>query len=222
MSERRSETRPRWRGNLARLLSIGAVLALIALLLYGLTTTGTSRQIDQSLADGEAPLAPEFELPVLEQGTLPQRLARRLAPALADEKLSLEELGGTPVVLNFWASWCGPCREEAPVLERGWREHGPEGVLYLGLNMQDITSDARAFLDEFNVEYPTIREQGNETARAYGATGIPETYFISTDGRVVSHVIGVVSDEQLDSGARAARSGEVAGALSGGARKPQR
>jgi len=222
MSEGDARPARRWPSSLGRLLSVAAVLALLALLLYGLTTSGSSQRIDQSLADGEAPLAPRFELSVLEPGTLPLALARRLAPALGDGTLSLEELGGTPVVLNFWASWCDPCREEAPILERGWQRHGPAGLLYLGLNMQDVTSDARGFLDEFGITYPTIREQSNDVAVSYGATGIPETYFISTQGRVVSHVIGVVSDEQLDSGTRAARSGRVVGSLSGGARKPQR
>jgi cytochrome c biogenesis protein CcmG/thiol:disulfide interchange protein DsbE len=210
------------RSRLPRLLAVAAVLLLIGLLAHGLTTTGSNTAVDQSLAAGEAPLAPSFDLPILERGTIPAPLARRLAAELETEDLSLAELRGTPLVLNFWASWCGPCREEAPILEAGWRRHGPEGVLYLGLDMQDVTDDARAFLAEFGITYPTIRDQSNEVARSYGATGIPETYFVSAEGRIVSHVIGVVSAEQLDVGAQAARAGRVAGAVSGGARKPQR
>lgn len=199
-----------------------AVVAFIALLAYGLLSQGTHTTIDADLANGEAPAAPEFELELLAPGDLPARLAARLRPALADERLSLAELRGTPFVLNFWASWCVPCREEAPILADGWRRHGAQGVLYLGLNMQDLTDDALGFIEEFDVRYPNVREPAKATAEAYGATGIPETYFVSARGRIVGHVIGVVTDEQLDTGARAAKARQVVGSVTGGERRPQR
>lgn len=207
---------------LTRFLALAAVVAFVALLAYGLLSESADTTIDQGLAEGEAPLAPEFELEVLVRGTLPPSLGREFDPAFSDDRLSLAELRGTPFVLNLWASWCIPCREEAPTLARGWREHGPRGVLYLGLNMQDVTEDALDFIDEFDVRYPTVREPDNATARAYGATGIPETYFVSPRGRIVGHVIGVVTPEQLDAGARASKTGAVVGSLTGGARRPQR
>lgn len=207
---------------LARLLALVAVAAFLSLLAYGLLSESADTTIDSGLAEGEAPLAPEFELEVLARGDLPRRLARELEPALADGRLALAELRGTPFVLNFWASWCIPCREEAPILARGWREHGPGGVLYLGLNMQDVTDDALDFIDEFGVRYPNVREPDNATAQAYGARGIPETYFVSGRGRIVGHVVGVVTEAQLDTGARATKTGEVVGFLTGGAQRPQR
>jgi cytochrome c biogenesis protein CcmG, thiol:disulfide interchange protein DsbE len=210
------------RRHLPRAITLVAVLLLLGLLAYGLTTQGSSQRIDQSLADGEAPLAPEFELSVLDEGALPEPLARRLRAELADGRLGLAELEGTPFVLNFWASWCNPCRDEAPILEQGWRRHSGRGVLYLGLNMQDVTDDALAFLDEFAITYPTIRDQDKDVATSYGATGIPETYFVSSQGRVVGHVVGVVSEQQLDEGASAARQGVLVGTESGGAQRPQR
>jgi cytochrome c biogenesis protein CcmG, thiol:disulfide interchange protein DsbE len=216
------DTRGPLRRHAPRTLAIVGVLALLGLLVYGLTTKADDTRVDESLARGDAPLAPAFDLPVLEPGTLPPRLDRDLRPQFADGELSLRELEGTPVVLNFWASWCIPCREEAPVLQQGWERFGPQGILFLGLNMQDLTDDARGFLDEFGVTYPSIREPSNEIARAYGTTGIPETYFISGRGRVVGHIIGVVSERQLARGAVASRSGRVVGTESGGARRPER
>jgi cytochrome c biogenesis protein CcmG/thiol:disulfide interchange protein DsbE len=204
--------------HLPRALAITAVLLFVALLAYGLTTQAPDDTIDRQLADHRAPKAPGFSLEVLERGTLPPPLAP-LSPRLGDGKLNLDELRGTPVLLNFWASWCLPCREEAPRLRGGWEKWAKRGVLFLGLDMQDIRSDARDFLHKFQITYPTIRDPGKEVANRYGATGIPETYFISRNSRVVSHVIGVLSTEQLEAGVLAARTGRPGAARQGGARR---
>jgi cytochrome c biogenesis protein CcmG, thiol:disulfide interchange protein DsbE len=192
------------------------VAAFLALLTYGLLSKGTDDRIDQALASGRAAPAPSFSLEVLNRGALSARLARPIGPALADNRLSLAELRGVPVVLNLWASWCSPCRDEAARLEHGWRSLGPRGVLFLGLDIQDVRGDGEGFIHAHGATYPSVREPGREIANSYGATGIPETYFIDTRGRVVAHVIGVVSDRQLAQGAIAAASGRVAGTSSGG------
>lgn len=212
----------RVRARLPRALAVLGVILFVGLLAYGLLTKGPDTAIDGALAEGRAPQAPSFELAVLERGRLPQPLAARVAPALANGELALEELRGTPTVLNFWASWCVPCREEAPVLQAAWERWGGRGVLLLGLDMQDLTSDARRFLSEFGITYPTIRDPGKDVADSYGATGIPETYFLTGQGRVVSHVIGVVSAVQLEAGIEAALRGRPLGAEEGGARRSPR
>ena len=200
----------------ARWAALGVVLLFLALLVYGLASKGTDDVIDSSLADGRAPPAPAFTLEVLEEGTLPPRLEATLGAALSDGKVSISELKGTPVVLNLWASWCTPCREESPRLRAGWERFGPRGVAFLGLNIQDLRGDARDFSDEFRLTYPSVRDARRGVADDYGATGIPETFFVDARGRVVGHVIGVVSAEQLLTGVRAAVSGQVAGTVTGG------
>jgi cytochrome c biogenesis protein CcmG, thiol:disulfide interchange protein DsbE len=129
---------------------------------------------------------------------------------------------GSPVVLNFWASWCPPCRSEAPLLERTWRCLRAQGVVLLGLNMQDLTGDARDFMREFGVSYPNVRDRSDGVAIDWGVAALPETFFIDARGRVVGHVIGAVSDSQLRAGISAARSGKPVGARSGGDRRPTR
>lgn len=210
-----------WR-RLPRLLALAAILLFIGLLAYGVLTAAPSTSIDESLAEREAPPAPSFDLAVLDGGALPPELRPAVRRALADGRLALEELKGTPLLLNFWASWCIPCREEAPRLQGGWERFGPRGVLFLGLDMQDLTGDARDFIEEFGFSFPTLRDPSNEVALSYGATGIPETYFVSARGRVVSHVIGVISEEQLRAGVLAAKRGRVAGTAQGGDIRPQR
>jgi cytochrome c biogenesis protein CcmG, thiol:disulfide interchange protein DsbE len=194
-----------------------AVAALfLALLVYGLASKGPDDLIDSNLAKGRAPRAPAFTLEVLERGQLPPRVARTLVPAMADGRVSVEELRGVPVVLNLWASWCTPCREESPRLRRGWERLGPRGVAFLGLNIQDLRGDARDFSREFGLTYPSVRDARRGVADRYGATGIPETFFVDARGRVVAHVIGVVSEAQLAAGVQAALTGRVAGTVSGG------
>lgn len=208
-------------GRATRAVAIVAVVALVALLVYGLSEQSPRTDIDDGLAQAKSVAAPGFELPVLTPGELGE-LGDLVRPGLANGRLSLEELRGTPVVLNYWASWCVPCRQEAPVLERGWRGARGQGVLFLGLNMQDITDDARAFIREFRNTYPNVRDQSNGVAREWGVSGLPETFFVRADGRIVGHVIGVISAKRLQAGVRAARSGRSLGALEGGDRRPTR
>lgn len=200
---------------------LSLIAALLALLVYGLTTTSPDDSIDSRLAERRAAEAPGLELPVLQPGSL-GRLADELRPALADDRLALEELGGSPVVLNFWASWCPPCRSEAPLLERTWRSLRVRGVVMLGLNMQDLTGDARDFMRVLDVTYPNVRDQSDDVAIDWGVAALPETFFIDARGRVVGHVIGAVSESQLRAGVSATRSGEPVGARSGGDRRPTR
>jgi cytochrome c biogenesis protein CcmG/thiol:disulfide interchange protein DsbE len=188
----------------------------LALLVYGLTTKGPDNRITSSLAEGKAPRAPGFTLEVLERGSLPARLRRPVGAALADGRVSITELRGLPVVLNMWASWCTPCREESPRLRAAWERFGRRGVAFVGLNIQDLRGDARAFSAEYGLTYPSVRDARRGVADDYGATGIPETYFLDARGRVVAHVVGVVSDRHLEAGVSAARAGRPVGTVSGG------
>jgi len=207
---------------LSRALALTLLGLFVALLIYGLLSKAADTTIDSSLAEAKAPPAPAFELELLERGSPGDRLARTLGPAAADGRIALTELHGTPVVLNFWASWCPPCREEAPRLERRWRAARRDGVLFLGLDMQDLSDDARDFVKEFDLSYPTVRDHGDDVAREWGVTGLPETFFVSAQGRVVGHVIGAISSRQLDDGIRAAVKGRPAPAREGGERRSTR
>lgn len=193
-----------------------AVFLLVALLVYGLVAKAPDESIDQALSGGSSAPAPDFELDLFAPGTLPPAVGPTMRRAWTDDRIAIDELRGVPVVLNFWASWCDPCREEAPLLQRGWERWGPRGVLFIGLDMQDLSSDASGFLDEFSIDYPTIRDPGKTVAGEYGATGIPETFFIDERGQVVAHAIGELSEEQLASGVRSARSGRPQAPFTGG------
>jgi cytochrome c biogenesis protein CcmG/thiol:disulfide interchange protein DsbE len=207
---------PEGRGALrwvARGVAVAVAVAFVGLLAFGLATKSSNTRIDDALAGGRPVAAPGFSLAVLQPGDARDP---RLVRALADGRLSLGELRGLPVVLNFWASWCVPCREESPELQREWTAQRARGVVFLGLDMQDITDDAHAFIREFRLTYPMVREGSNDTARRYGTTGIPETFFINRRGQVVGHVIGAASAAQLREGVAAARAGRPLGVEQGG------
>jgi cytochrome c biogenesis protein CcmG, thiol:disulfide interchange protein DsbE len=182
---------PRWdrRRTLAAGLGGAIVLGVLLLLVVGLTNQGISTRIDHALEAGKRPSAPAFSLPVLVAGA-------GIGPAGAD--VSLASLAGRPMVLNFWASWCGPCADEAPMLEAVWERYRPRGVLMLGLDTEDFSGDARAFIREQGTTYPSVRDSGRSVRDAYGLTGVPETFLIDADGRVALHIAGPISRiEQL-------------------------
>jgi cytochrome c biogenesis protein CcmG, thiol:disulfide interchange protein DsbE len=204
---------------------IAAVLlgaAFVGLLAYGLVTKSPDRTVDDGLRKSGSVSAPALDQPVLQRGALGEPLQARLGAVLAGRRVALAQLRGTPVVLNFWASWCDPCRAEAPVLQRAWERERGRGVLFLGLNMQDITDDAHAFIRAVGASYPSLRDRSNGVAHRWGVTGLPETFFLSAEGRVVGHIIGAVSADQLSAGIGAARAGRALGVESGGERRKTR
>ncbi|MDQ6776249.1 MAG: TlpA family protein disulfide reductase [Actinomycetota bacterium] len=204
----------RW---LLRALALSLPLVLIGLLIYGVVAQNPNTAIDDSLARGQAPNAPPFRLAVLQVGSLGSELEPKLASVFRQRFVTLTHLRGTPVVLNIWASWCVPCQQEAPTLERAWRQQArPDRVIFIGLDMQDATTDSQTFMRHYRIDYPNIRDPSNDVARSYGATGVPETFFISAQGRIVGHIIGVSSTAQLTAGIAAARRGRVQEARHGG------
>lgn len=190
------------------LLAASAVLAafLLAALATGLRLTGSSTGAPVAAPLVRPPFraAPRVDLAVLSNGRLPSGLAPVWQRAVADRRVELAELRGRPVVVNFWASWCLPCRREAPLLERTWRQEAGRTV-FLGINQNDALSDARAFLRRFDTTYPSLRESRDATARRWRVGGFPTTFFVAGDGHVVAQAIGRLRPDQLRRGIEAAR-----------------
>ena len=117
--------------------------------------------------------APDFTLPLLSGGTL-----------------NLHALRGKPVLLNFWASWCAPCREEMPLLVRLHKTYGPRGVQFVGIDAEDLPADAGRFVAQYHVDYHIARTSDERLMDAYAVPGLPTTVFIGADGIVVAKVVG--------------------------------
>ena len=156
-----------WRRFLVVLAVVGPLLAILA---YGFTRD--PKEIPSPLV---AKPAPSFTLTLFD-----------------GRRLSLQELRGKVVFLNFWASWCPPCRAEARTLEAAWHKYEAHDVVFLGIDIQDTEEDARAFLKEFGITYPNGRDASGKIAIDYGVWGIPETFIIDREGRITyKHVGGI-------------------------------
>jgi cytochrome c biogenesis protein CcmG/thiol:disulfide interchange protein DsbE len=171
----------------AQAAAVAVVVALFGLLAWKLLQ-GES-EVTKELARGGTPAAPEWTLERLD----------------GKGELSLESLRGRPVVLNFWASWCGPCKDEAPILEEASQRWSDEGVAFVGIDVKDFRGDARKFIERYGVTYPNVYDGKGSTIGRYGVTGYPETYFIDAEGRVRWRIAGPVEDAQdVDDGIRRA------------------
>jgi thiol-disulfide isomerase/thioredoxin len=147
-----------------RVRSVIAVLvavAIVAFLVFGLLSKGNSR-----LAVGEA--APSPSLPKLGEA--------------GDG--SLKEYRGKWVLVNFWASWCEPCRDEAPALERFQGEHAGKNFTVVGIDTQDISDDGAKFAKEFKLTYPLLHDGNGDNGHEFGTTGVPENYLLEPNGKL--------------------------------------
>jgi cytochrome c biogenesis protein CcmG, thiol:disulfide interchange protein DsbE len=150
-------------------VALAAVAGLLGLLVWRVT--------HQTHAPKVGSPAPSFSLKRLEgSGTL-----------------TLASLRGKPVVLNFWASWCVPCKAEAKTLEQAWNRYEPKGVAFVGIDYHDVTSDARTFLSHHGVTYPTVQDGSGAVGARYGITGVPETFVVGRTGKIVVHIAGPIA-----------------------------
>jgi cytochrome c biogenesis protein CcmG/thiol:disulfide interchange protein DsbE len=165
--------------------AVAAVLAaaLVALLVYGVTQSGDDTSLDSAVKQGKRPPAPDRTLPALD----------------GSGSASLKDLRGKVVVLNFWASWCDPCRSEAPRLERMQRRLAKAGDgTVLGVTYQDVPSDSKAFIEKYALTYPNARDIGTRLAKQYGTRALPETFVLDRRGRIVAISRGEVSQAFLN------------------------
>lgn len=165
---------PRWR-ELIVVVGVGTILALLT---AGLAANRPSRTLDVALAAGRRAPAPPVGLPSLATG----------------RRMTLRSLRGEVLVLNFWASWCDPCRAEAAILERWYRRLTGWRATIVGVDTFDTTSDAATFVRQLGLSYPMLRDPAGTVKAAYGVTGFPESFVIDREGRVAALVRGPVDD----------------------------
>jgi cytochrome c biogenesis protein CcmG, thiol:disulfide interchange protein DsbE len=174
----------------AQALAVALVVGLLALLVWKVAHQTGSHNVAAEIRKGETPAAPDFTLPRLD----------------GSGKLSLAAFDGKPRVVNFWASWCGPCRDEAPLLQTAANEYRGRLVV-VGVDYQDFTGDARKFVHKFGLTYPIGRDGNGRLLAPWGVTGAPESFFVDRAGKVVEHIPGAVTKETLAAGIRKALSG---------------
>ena len=174
----------------AQAVAVTIVAALLALLIWKVAQ-GES-EVTTELSRGGTPAAPLFTLERLD----------------GKGDLALESLRGKTVVLNFWASWCGPCRDEMPLLQQGSERWAGRNVVFVGIDIDDLRSDARSFLERYGVTYANVYDGKSSTVGRYGVTGVPETYFLDAAGKIRYRIAGPVEEAaDLDQGIERARRG---------------
>jgi cytochrome c biogenesis protein CcmG/thiol:disulfide interchange protein DsbE len=153
--------------------AVTLVVALLALLIWRVAHSNGGRPKGA---------APDFTLPKLAEAG----------------KLSLASFRGKVVIVNFWASWCVPCKQEARDLEAGYRRWRGKGVVVLGVDSEDYSGDGRSFARRHRLTYPLVHEAGDSVKQRYGVSGYPESFFVDRSGKVVHYVIGPVTASTFD------------------------
>ncbi len=158
-------------------------MAIGAFLLIGLLTIMGIGLMNVESSDLQGRAAPNFTLPLFDQ--------------FEEEEITLADLRGQVVVINFWASWCVECYKEADLLEQAWRDYKDQGVVFIGVDHLDTEKEALAYMAQYNITYPSGQDIGDKISDDYAITGVPETFFIDKDGNIAHVTIGPVEKTEL-------------------------
>ena len=165
-----------------RWVVVAVAALLVGLLTYGVASQGTDTTIDSALQRGERVSAPDTDLPKLGAGGTS----------------SVRDYEGKVVLVNFWASWCPPCTEELPLLERTQQQMAKAGGTVLGINTRDATEDALGFVKRYDLTFPSLRDGAGDYAEEWGLTGYPETFLLDEEGRVAAARRGPIDQQWVD------------------------
>ena len=160
-------------GPLGRILAFSFVIALLTFFAFGLVKASKGQRVSGP--------APDFSL-----------------TGFDGRKVTLSELRGKVVVINFWASWCIPCRQEAAYLERTWRKYKDKDVVFIGVDYVDTEKEAKAYIKEFDITYINGPDLKTRIADLYNIKGVPETFYINRDGILEGIHIGPLESPILD------------------------
>ena len=177
------------------------VLAFFAVLAFGLANRSSATGRSGITRIGKP--APQFAMQLLGGG-----------------EFQLSDHEGRPLVINFWASWCPPCRQESPAFERQWRRYRDTGIQFVGVDIQDDVSDAEAYVREFGLTFPNGLDPDGKITIDYGVIGLPVTFFVGSSGIVEGRWVGAIPEEKLEEWvntlvAASAPSGEAEGRTEG-------
>lgn len=153
---------------------------LLGLLIYGVVNTGVDNSLDEAVKRGSRPAAPGSSV--------------ALRTLDGSKRMSLADLRGKVVVVNFWASWCDPCKGEAPLLQRAQKRLEREGGTVFGVTYKDRASASRDFAREFGYTFPSVRDDELDLAPKFGTIRLPETFVLDRAGRVVAISRGEITD----------------------------
>ena len=178
----------------AQALAIGLVVALLGLLIWRVGRHDSGAKLVDDITAGKRPAAPEFRLHPIWPSAL--GASSRLSAAIAHGEVTVADLAGRPTVVNVFASWCGPCKDEAPLFSAAARKYVGR-IQFVSLDYQDFDADGRSFLRRYGSTYAALHDGNGRAAHRWGVTGVPETYVLDPTGHIIRHAPGAIGKREL-------------------------